>query len=202
LGGRHGWVSGGEDGEEGAHEDAKARRGEGRQRGQGGGGEFIWFLLFVPTWLRVQSRGMENRGGGPIRGRGVEEVATEIVDCAFRIHRDLGPGLLESVYETVLSKLLEDRGLTVQRQHPVSIFYEGRTFREGFRADLIVNRAVLIELKSVEALAPVHYKQTLTYLRLLQLPLGFLINFGAPTLREGCRRIVNGPPNLIRPDSA
>lgn len=200
MGGRHGWVSGGEEGEEGAHEDAKARRGEGR--GEAEGGKFIWFLLFVPTWLRVQSRGMENRGGGPIRGRGVEEVATEIVDCAFRIHRDLGPGLLESVYETVLSKLLEDRGLTVQRQHPVSIFYEGRTFREGFRADLIVNRAVLIELKSVEALAPVHYKQTLTYLRLLQLPLGFLINFGAPTLREGCRRIVNGQPNLIRPDSA
>lgn len=126
-------------------------------------------------------------------------MATEIVDCAFRIHRDLGPGLLESVCESVLSKLLENRGLTVQRQRPVSIFYEGRTFWEGFRADLIVNRAVLIELKSVEALAPVHYEHALTYLRLLQLPRGFLINSGAPTLREGCRRIVNGQPNLIRP---
>lgn len=115
-----------------------------------------------------------------------------IVDCAYRLHRDLGPGLLESVYEIVLSNLLEGRGLAVKRQQPVSISYAGQKFQEGFRADLIVNGAVLIELKSVEALAPVHFKQTLTYLRLLQLPLGFLINFGAPTLREGCKRIVNG----------
>jgi iron complex transport system substrate-binding protein len=135
---------------------------------------------------------MENRGGVPVRGRKTEEVAAVIVDCAYRLHRDLGPGLLESVYEIVLSNLLEGRGLAVKRQQPVSISYAGQKFQEGFRADLIVNGAVLIELKSVEALAPVHFKQTLTYLRLLQLPLGFLINFGAPTLREGCKRIVNG----------
>jgi iron complex transport system substrate-binding protein len=135
---------------------------------------------------------MENRGGVPVRGRKTEEVAAVIVDCAYRLHRDLGPGLLESVYEIILSNLLEGRGLAVKRQQPVSISYAGQKFQEGFRADLIVNGAVLIELKSVEALAPVHFKQTLTYLRLLQLPLGFLINFGAPTLREGCKRIVNG----------
>ena len=135
---------------------------------------------------------MENRGGVPVRGRKTEEVAAVIVDCAYRLHRDLGPGLLESVYEIVLSNLLEGRGLAVKRQQPVCISYAGQKFQEGFRADLIVNGAVLIELKSVEALAPVHFKQTLTYLRLLQLPLGFLINFGAPTLREGCKRIVNG----------
>lgn len=124
-----------------------------------------------------------------------------IVDCAYRLHRDLGPGLLESVYEIVLSNLLEGRGLAVKRQQPVSISYAGQKFQEGFRADLIVNGAVLIELKSVEALAPVHFKQTLTYLRLLQLPLGFLINFGATTLREGCKRIVNGRQDQPLPHS-
>ena len=114
------------------------------------------------------------------------------MDCAFHLHRDLGPGLLETVYEVVLAKMLRDHGLEVERQKPIPIQSEGFTFEEGFRADLIIEGCVLAELKSVENLAPVHYKQTLTYLRLLGLPLGLLINFGSATFKEGCKRIVNG----------
>ncbi len=125
-----------------------------------------------------------------------EEVARMAVDCAFHLHRDLGPGLLESIYEVILAKLLEERGLTVERQKPVPIQYAGHTFDEGFRADLIVEGILLLELKSVEKLAPVHSKQILTYLRLLKLPLGLLINFGSATFREGCERIVNGPQSF------
>jgi iron complex transport system substrate-binding protein len=128
--------------------------------------------------------------------RNKEEVASIIVDCAFQLHRDLGPGLLETVYEVVLAKLLQERGLTVERQKPISIQYAGCAFDEGFRADLLVNRTVLVELKSVEKLAPVHHKQVLTYLRLLKLPLGLLINFGAATFKEGCHRILNGPQSF------
>lgn len=126
-----------------------------------------------------------------------EEVTAIIVDCAFRLHRDLGPGLLETVYEVVLAKLIEERGLRVQRQHPITITYAGFTFMEGFRADLIVEDVVLVELKSVENLAPVHCKHVLTYLRLLKLPVGLLINFGAATFKEGCKRIVNGPQSFV-----
>lgn len=124
--------------------------------------------------------------------RDKEEIAAMIVDCAFNLHRDLGPGLLETVYEVVLAKLIEERGLGVQRQQPIEINYAGFTFVEGFRADLIVEDSVLVELKSVENLTPVHSKQVLTYLRLLKLPLGLLINFGSATFKEGCKRIVNG----------
>ena len=121
-----------------------------------------------------------------------EEIAAILVDCAFQLHRDLGPGLLEAVYEVVLAKMLQGRGLGVERQKPITIKYAGFTFEEGFRADLIIEGIVLVELKSVENLAAVHSKQTLTYLRLLNLPLGLLINFGAATFKEGCKRIVNG----------
>jgi iron complex transport system substrate-binding protein len=126
-----------------------------------------------------------------------ESIARDVVDCAFRLHRDLGPGLLESVYEIVLAKLLADRGLRVRRQVPVPITYAGLSFDEGFRADLLVEDLVLVELKSVEKLATVHPKQVLTYLRLLNLPLGLLINFGAATFKEGCHRILNGPQSLV-----
>jgi iron complex transport system substrate-binding protein len=124
--------------------------------------------------------------------RDQEEIGSILVDSAFRLHRDLGPGLLEAVYEVVLAKMLRDGGLEVERQKVVPIEYAGLAFEEGFRADLIIEGSVLVELKSVENLAPVHFKQTLTYLRLLKLPLGFLINFGAATFKEGCKRIVNG----------
>jgi iron complex transport system substrate-binding protein len=109
----------------------------------------------------------------------------------------LGPGLLETVYEVVLAKMLRDQGLEVERQKTIPIQYAGFTFEEGFRADLLIEGMVLVEIKSVEFLAPVHHKQTLTYLRLLDLPLGLLINFGAPTFKEGCRchrSLQNAPP--------
>ncbi len=130
------------------------------------------------------------------RRGGVEELSAIVVDCAYRLHAEAGPGLLETVYEVVLAKVLEERGLRVRRQVPVPIHLMGLQFDEGFRADLIVEDQLLVELKSVEHLAPVHSKQVLTYLRLLDLPLGLLINFGAATFKEGCKRIVNGPQDF------
>lgn len=124
--------------------------------------------------------------------RDKEELARIVVGCAYRIHVEIGPGLLESVYEAVLEKLLLDQGLTVERQKPIPFTIMGLTLDEGFRADLIVNHTLLIELKSVEKLIPVHFKQVLTYLRLLHLPLGLLINFGDALFKDGCKRVLNG----------
>ena len=121
----------------------------------------------------------------------IEELSAATVDAAYHLHVGLGPGLLESVYEVVLCRELERRGFGVERQKPIPIVYAGLHFDEGFRADLLVEGRLLIELKSVETLHPVHSKQVLTYLRLLNLPLGLLINFGAPTFKEGVHRIVN-----------
>jgi iron complex transport system substrate-binding protein len=121
----------------------------------------------------------------------LNSISGTIVDGAFHIHRKLGPGLLESVYEVILAHELERRGLRVERQKSVSITYDGLKFDEGFRADLIVEDCVVVELKSVEQLSPVHSKQLLTYLRLLDYRLGLLINFGAPVIKDGIRRIVN-----------
>lgn len=120
-----------------------------------------------------------------------DDITGEIVDAAYKVHVDLGPGLLESVYEAVLKRELELRGLAVERQKTKCFEYNGMIFDEGLRLDLLVEGAVVVELKPVEMLAPVHAKQVLTYLRLLKLPVGLLINFGAPTLKEGIRRIVN-----------
>ena len=121
----------------------------------------------------------------------VEELSAVVVDCAYHLHVDLGPGLLESVYEAVLARVLMEQGLRVERQKVVAFEYHGILFNEGLRVDLLIDDQLIVELKSVEALAPVHSKQLLTYLRLLRLPLGLLINFGAPTFKEGCKRIVN-----------
>ena len=121
----------------------------------------------------------------------LDEVTGEIVDAAYKLHKGLGPGLLESVYEAVLEKDLCRRGLSVERQKAVSFEYDGMRFSDGFRIDLLVDACVVVEIKSVENLSPVHTKQVLTYLRLLDLPVGLLVNFGAPTLKEGVRRIVN-----------
>jgi GxxExxY protein len=123
--------------------------------------------------------------------RDTNAITGEIVDAAYGIHRRLGPGLLESVYETLLENVLLQRGFTVVRQKPVPFEFDGLRFDEGFRVDLLVDDRVVIELKSVEKAAPVHLKQLLTYLRLLNLRVGLLINFGAPTLKEGIRRVVN-----------
>jgi len=120
------------------------------------------------------------------------ELGTIIVDEAVRIHKALGPSLLEIVYEAVLARRLEKRGLIAERQKPVSIEFEGEHFDEGFRADLIVNGLVIIELESVEKVSSVHKKQLLTYLRLTDLKVGYLLNFGDVLMKDGIRRIVNG----------
>jgi len=121
----------------------------------------------------------------------LDDITGEIVDASIRIHQDPGPGLLECVYEAILAKVLTRRGLTVERQKPICFEYDGISFDDGFRVDLLVERRVVVELKSVEKVAPVHSKQLLTYLRLMSLPVGLLINFGAATLKEGLHRIVN-----------
>jgi GxxExxY protein len=123
--------------------------------------------------------------------REMDDVTGEIVDAAVKLHTRLGPGLLESVYEAVLARELERRGLRVQRQAAVSFDFDGMHFDEGLRVDLLVEGVVVVELKSVEKLAPVHSKQVLTYLRLLNHSVGLLINFGGATLKEGLHRIVN-----------
>ena len=126
----------------------------------------------------------------------VEEVSAAVVDAAFHLHRDLGPGLLESVYEAILARMLETRGLQVERQKCVAFDFHGMHFDEGLRLDLLVQDCLVVELKSVENAAPVHLKQLLTYLRLLNLPLGLLINFGAPTFKDGVKRVVNNHQEL------
>jgi GxxExxY protein len=121
----------------------------------------------------------------------IEATAADIIDAALKLHRDIGPGLLESVYETILAAKLVERAHSVIQQCPIDIEYDGPHFQAAFRADLIVDNCVLVEIKSIERLAPVHGKQVLTYLRLLKQPLGLLINLGGVTLKEGLRRIVN-----------
>ena len=121
----------------------------------------------------------------------IEEIARVTVDCGFHLHKNLGPGLLESVYEAIMADQLVRRGLNVQRQVPIPIRYDGIELPEGFRADLLIEGVLLVELKSVERLSPLHGKQVLTYLRLLDMPLGLLINFGGETFKEGVKRIVN-----------
>lgn len=119
-------------------------------------------------------------------------IAKEIVDSAFRIHSALGPGLLESVYDAVLAFELGRRGLRTTRQQPIPIVYDNLRIDTGFRADLVVEDKVIVEVKSVEVLAPVHKKQLLTYLRLADKRLGLLINFHVALIKDGIIRVVNG----------
>lgn len=121
----------------------------------------------------------------------IDDITGTIIDSAYKLHSRLGPGLLESVYEMILAKKLEKCGLQVERQKSVSFEFDGIRFDDGFRVDLLVEGTVVVELKSLEKVAPVHSKQLLTYLRLLQLPVGLLMNFGAATMKEGLNRIVN-----------
>ena len=121
----------------------------------------------------------------------LEQLARTAVDCGYRLHEALGPGLLESVYEACLFHDLTHRGLRVERQKRIPIRYGSVLIEEGFRADLLVEGQLLIELKSTEKHAPVHAKQVITSLRLMDLPLGLLMNFGAPTFKEGVRRLAN-----------
>ncbi len=122
------------------------------------------------------------------------EIAKVVLDEAFKVHTNLGPGLLESVYEAVMAYELSKRGVAVRRQVPIPIRYEALSFEEGFRADLLIEDKFIVELKSVEALAPVHGKQVLTQLRLSGHRLGLLINFGEIHLKDGIKRVANGLP--------
>lgn len=120
------------------------------------------------------------------------EISKVILDSAIDVHKALGPGLLESVYEIVLAYELKQRGLRVDRQMPISIHYKNMTFDEAFRADLVVEEKVIVELKSVEQVLEAHKKQVQTYLRLTGCKLGFLLNFGEALMKRGITRVVNG----------
>lgn len=120
------------------------------------------------------------------------EIGSIIVSTAISLHREIGPGLLESVYEALLAQILEQKGLIVNRQVIIPIHFNGVIFDEGFRADIIVNEKVIIELKSVERVIPAHKKQLLTYLKLTGLKLGYLLNFGENLMKDGITRIING----------
>jgi iron complex transport system substrate-binding protein len=121
----------------------------------------------------------------------IDQISGDVLDLALKIHRDLGPGLLESVYEVVLAGKLVELGYVVDRQKPVDIEFEGTRFEGAFRIDLLVDERLLVEIKSVDQLHASHAKQLLTYLRLTKQPVGLLINFAGATLKEGVRRIVN-----------
>jgi len=121
----------------------------------------------------------------------IDSISGDVVDAAMRIHKDLGPGLLESVYEIVLAAALERRGYKVDRQKPVDIEFDGMRFPAAFRADLVVDDRLIVEIKSVDKLGAAHAKQVLTYLRLMKLPVGLLLNFSGETMKEGIRRLVN-----------
>jgi GxxExxY protein len=121
----------------------------------------------------------------------VEELAHQAIQCGLAIHRDLGPGLLESCYEVLLAAMLARAGLAVERQKVVDIEYKGISVREAFRADLIVERRLVIEVKAVDKFVAIHSRQVLTYLKLLDLPLGLVMNFGGGTFHEGLKRVAN-----------
>jgi GxxExxY protein len=121
----------------------------------------------------------------------IEALARSVVHTGFELHRDIGPGLLESAYEALMALILTNEGYDVERQVPVQMNYRGVVIDNAFKIDLLVNKLLVIELKSIERLAAVHGKQVLTYLRLMNLPLGLLMNFGEATFKSGLRRIAN-----------
>ena len=129
----------------------------------------------------------------------LDDVTGAIVDASIRIHDKLGPGVLESVYEIVLAAVLERRGLRVVRQQPVTFSFEGIVFEHGFRADLVVENCVIVEVKSLERLDRVHPKQLLTYLRLMNLQVGLLLNFNTALMKDGITRVVNDLPPSASP---
>ncbi len=136
----------------------------------------------------------KSRPAGDFYGVTENEIAREVVHAAYGVHRALGPGLLESVYEAALAYELHQRGLHVLRQQPVPVAYKSMSFNAGFRADLVVEEKVIVEIKSVEEVAPVHKKQLLTYVRLSGKRLGLLVNFNVALIKNGITRLVNGLP--------
>ncbi len=131
----------------------------------------------------------------------IERLAKIAIDCGFQVHDDIGPGLLETAYEAFLAVRLADRGLRAEVQKPVPVTYRGVVIRDAFRADLLVEERLVIEVKSVERLAPVHSKQLLTYLRLMDQPVGLLMNFGGGMFRDGLKRIINNRSNYVAPSA-
>ena len=121
----------------------------------------------------------------------IDEISSDVIGTAMAIHREIGPGLLESVYEAILARKLARLGYEAEQQKPLGFAFEDMEFPAAFKVDLLINRRLIVELKSVERLQPVHSKQLLTYLRLMKLPVGLLINFGCDTLKEGIKRVVN-----------
>lgn len=151
------------------------------------------FFLSVPASLReknvFEKCFAQGRSGAEMKEN---EIGTAVVEAAISIHRELGPGLLETVYEVVLARELQEQGLKVERQVRVPIQYKGLRFDEGFRADIIVEDRVIVELKSVEQVTAAHKKQVQTYLRLMGCKLGYLLNFGEALMKKGITRCVNG----------
>lgn len=131
------------------------------------------------------------KGAEGHRPFGVDAISSDVIGEAIRIHRELGPGLLENVYEMVLAGALTRRGYKVDRQMPVDVSYDGMTFKAACKIDILVNDTLVVEVKSVDRFNPVYAKQLLTYLRLINQPLGLLMNFSGETMKEGIRRVVN-----------
>lgn len=121
----------------------------------------------------------------------IEQIASQIIDSVFKVHNYFGSGLLESIYEKALCKEFDKRKISYARQVPIPVFYDGEELGEGFRADIVIEKSVLVELKACEKLLPVHRAQTLSYMRLANKPLGFLINFNVPVIKNGIVRIIN-----------
>lgn len=126
----------------------------------------------------------------------IDRLASIVIDTAFHLHKALGPGLLESAYEIILFEKLISQGLKVERQRPINVNYDGIFVEAAFKIDLLIEDKLIVELKSVEQYAPVHAKQVITYLRLMNLPIGLLINFGTATFKEGVRRLANNHSDL------
>lgn len=151
---------------------------------------------------RISRGGAEKKGEARRRMKEIDEITGDVIDVSIRLHRELGPGLLESVYEALLAGRLQALGYLVDRQRLISAEFEGVCFEATFRADILVDDRLLVEIKSVERLMPVHSKQLLTYLRLIKQPVGLLINFGGETLKEGVRRVVNDYHSSAPPTSS
>lgn len=139
--------------------------------------------------INAKPQSRKDRREGPMDEN---EIAREVVDAALKIHRALGPGLLEIVYEVILAHELRKRGLTVERQVPIAIHWDGIRFQEGFRADLMVGDKVIVEVKALEKVPPIAKRQILTHIRLADKRLGLLVNFGAALIKDGITRVVNG----------
>ena len=131
----------------------------------------------------------------------INEISELIIKASIKIHNKLGPGLLESVYQRILTYELRKAGLQIETEVPIPVNWEGHTIDDSFRADLIINKQILVELKSVEQILPVHHKQVFTYLKLTNLHLGLLINFNTPLLKDGLHRIVRNLPEDQPPPS-